>query len=195
MSLVGVNLQCKRHFPQAGTTIALENVQVDRDNELIYAWLQKDFVREYWEMGDNSLQAVQTYLQEKLNSNFLHPILIYIDGEPAGYTELYDFNQDPLADFFPGEIGDRGWHIFLGEERFIGSGKAIFVGHTILESLFADKTCLRVLCEPDCRNLRMIKFVKKLSHTPLQEVVLPDKTALFLECRRETYFQEYSNEQ
>ena len=193
MRAIDVNFETQRHFPEQNLRVRLRKVQTERDLNLIYDWLQKEHVREYWDMGED-LEAVRTYLDSKLDSGYLTPLIIYINDQVAGYTELYNYNLDPLARFYPGEKQDLGWHIFLGEERFIGGGFAIFVGRTIIEILFADENCRRILCEPDRRNLRMIQFVKKLSHRPLDEVVLPDKTALFMECRREIYFQENNNE-
>ncbi|MCR9141604.1 MAG: acetyltransferase [bacterium] len=166
--------------------IELRGVDPDQDAGLMHAWSLRAHVREYWVLGEG-LDGVRKYLREKIDSAYLEPRLIYIDGAAAGYTELYEYNRDPVAKVFPGVEDSRGWHIFLGEERFIGAGYAIHVGRAILDELFARSTCNAVYCEPDVRNLRMHRFVQKLGHREVGRVHLHDKTALIMQCDRADY--------
>ncbi len=169
------------------TRVELRPVNVERDAEQVYAWSRRPHVREFWQdLGDNRVD-VGEYLLAKIILEHLNPYIIVIDGTDAGYAELYDYNRDPVAQIFPGEDGDRGWHIFLGEERFLGTGHAMHAGHAILATLFEHENCRRVLCEPDERNARMLRFVQKLGHRPIGTAVLPDKIATILACRREDF--------
>ncbi|MEQ9362998.1 MAG: GNAT family N-acetyltransferase [Leptospirales bacterium] len=173
--------------PQSFTgAVHLRAVDPVRDAELIFAWSRRAHVREYWELGEG-LNGVRAYLREKNASGYLRPSLIEIEGVAAGYAELYDYNRDPVALVFPGRPNSGGWHIFLGEERFIGTGHAVHVGRAILRELFARVGCRTVYCEPDVRNLRMHRFVAKLGHREVGRVHLPDKTALIMQCDREDF--------
>jgi RimJ/RimL family protein N-acetyltransferase len=168
--------------------VELPPVEVARDLNTLHDWSGRAHVREYWDLG-RSRADVARYLESKIGSGYLQPHLIRINGENAGYAELYQYNLDPVAGYFPGQPGDRGWHIFLGEERFIGSGYAVYAGREILRQLFAYADCQRVLCEPDERNERMLRFVRKIGHRQVATVDLPDKRARIMECTRAN-FQE-----
>lgn len=166
--------------------IELVPIEPALDAPLIHDWSLRAHVSEYWILGEG-LDGVREYLREKQASGYLEPHLIRIDGVAAGYTELYDYNRDPVAKVFPGREFSRGWHIFLGEERFIGSGYAIHVGQAIMDKLFAYEKCDAVYCEPDVRNHRMHRFVEKLGHREVGRVHLPDKTAFIMQCDRADY--------
>lgn len=161
--------------------VKLQPVDANANAALMYDWSRRPHVREYWELGED-LTAVREYLRRKSDSGYLQPYIIQINGETAGYAELYEYNRDPVALVFPGRPDSRGWHIFLGEERFIGSGHALYVGRAILNRLFAYPDCEAVYCEPDIRNARMHRFVQKLGHREVGRVHLPDKTAYIMQC-------------
>lgn len=176
----------KRIAPDASICIELPAIDPEAHADLMYNWSRRQHVREYWELGETRA-AVRAYLERKLASGYLQPVLIRIDDDPAGYAELYEYNRDPIALVFPGRPDAWGWHIFLGEERYIGSGHAVHVGRAIVRRLFAMPGCETVYCEPDVRNVRMHRFVHKLGHREVGRVHLPEKIALMMQCDREDF--------
>ncbi len=170
-------------MPPIGAPVELHPVDPGEHGIQLHVWSEREHVREYWEMGQaGGLEGVERYLREKCASGYLHPHLIRVGGIAAGYVELYEYSKDPVAQVWPGVDGAWGWHIFLGEERFIGSGHALGVGRAIMQKLFSVPGCSTVYCEPDVRNARMHRFVAKLGHQKVGEAVLPDKTAAIMRC-------------
>lgn len=166
------------------TQIRLRPLDLRADLERMSAWAAREHVQEFWPDLGRSAEEVRRYLDAKIQSEHIRPHIVVIGGVDAGYVELYDYNRDPVARIFPGEPGDRGWHIFLGEQRFIGTGRAVEVGRAVLRTLFEYALCRRVLCEPDERNARMLNFVAKLGHRRIGTAVLPDKIAAIMACER-----------
>jgi RimJ/RimL family protein N-acetyltransferase len=101
---------------------------------------------------------------------------------PFGYTELYRAAEDPLAEFFPLTMADRGWHVFVGPPEVLGSGLPRLLGRAVLARLLSSPGVERVVCEPNEQNGRMLAFCRALGYESLGTVDLPDKRAALLAC-------------
>jgi len=173
-----------------GTEHEVRLVPVDPivDLDLVHRWMNEPHVAEFWQMAW-PVDAVGAYLQRQCDADHLQPWIAWVDGERIAYVETYVVDRDPLAEHIAVEPGDRGWHVLVGPRDAIGSGRPRAVGRAVLQMLFDLPGTDRVVCEPDVRNTRMIRFCEHLGHHLVAEIDLPDKRAALLACTR-TSFEE-----
>ncbi len=166
----------------------IEVVPADPDDhaDLLHGWMNQPHVVPWW-VVDRSRAGVRAYLEAQLALTHLEPWVASIDGTPFGYVETYAAAADPLADHYPALPGDRGWHVLVGPPDLLGTGLARLLGRVVIARLFADPAADRVVCEPDARNVRMIRLCLHLGLLPLAVLELPDKRALLLGCTRSEY--------
>lgn len=168
------------------TGITLEPAAADGHADLLHGWMNQPHVVPWWDI-DRSPAGVRAYLEAQLALPHLDPWIARDDGRPVGYVETYRAAADPLARYYPATAGDRGWHVLVGPPELIGTGVARRLGRTVIAHLLADPAADRVVCEPDARNIRMIRLCLRLGHLPLAVLELPDKRALLLGCARASF--------
>lgn len=176
-----------------GPTIGFEPVDLDRHLGLVHGWMHEPHVAPWWEL-DGTEDEVARYLVGQRALPHLRPWVASADGRPFGYVETYRAEQDPLADAVAaadlGTVladGDRGWHVLVGPPADVGTGLARFLGRAVLAGSFADPTVRRVVCEPDERNTRMIRYCAGLGHVDLGHLRFGPKTAALLACPRASF--------
>lgn len=160
------------------------------DLDLVHGWMHQPHVAAFWDMAW-STERIAGYLATQAAADHLSPWIAWVDDRPLAYVETYEVSGDPLAAFHPFEPGDRGWHVLVGPPDAIGSGAPRLVGQTVLRMLFDHPGTDRVVCEPDVRNARMIRFCQHLGHEPVTEIDLPDKRAALLVCRRDAFEERF----
>ncbi len=175
------------------TGITLEPAAVDLHADLLHGWMNQPHVVPWWEI-DRSPAGVRAYLEAQLALPHLDPWIARDDGRPVGYVETYQAAADPLARYYPATAGDRGWHVLVGPPELIGTGVARRLGRTVMTRLLDDPDADRVVCEPDARNVRMIRLCLRLAHVPLAQLQLPDKRALLLGCTRAQFAARFPAE-
>ena len=163
--------------------ILLEPAGVERHAALLHGWMNQDHVVPWWDL-DRSPEGVRQFLEAQVAQPHLDPWVATLDGRPFGYVETYRAVADPLATYYAAQPGDRGWHVLIGPPELLGTGLARRLGRAVLNRLFADPGVDRVMCEPDARNVRMIRLCVSLGHEPMAELDLPDKRALLMGCTR-----------
>ncbi len=163
--------------------ITLDRADPDRHADLLHGWMNQPHVVPWWDV-DRSPAGVRAYLETQAALAHLLPWVASADGRPVAYVETYRAAADPLARYYPATAGDRGWHVLVGPPELIGTGLAHRVGRAVMSQLLTDPDADRVVCEPDARNVRMIRLCLRLAHLPLAVLQLPDKRALLLACTR-----------
>lgn len=158
------------------STVTLTAADPVRDAALVHGWMQEPHVIPWWGL-DGPLAPVADYLAAQCALPHLDPWIAWSGGEPFAYVETYRAADDPLADHYPAEPGDRGWHVLVGPAAYLGSGVPRELGRTVVRGLFDEPGATRVVCEPDLRNARMIAFCERLGGRVVAELDLPDKRA------------------
>jgi RimJ/RimL family protein N-acetyltransferase len=161
----------------------IELVAADPDAhlELLHGWMNAPHVDEWWRSA-GTRDEVRAYVQRQLDLPHVQPWVASSDGVPFAYVETYRAAEDPLAEHYEARAGDRGWHVFVGEPSFMGTGVPRELGRVVVERLFAEGD--RVLCEPDERNARMLAFCRALGGEVRASLDLPDKRAALVVWER-----------
>jgi acetyl CoA:N6-hydroxylysine acetyl transferase len=175
------------------TGVDLQPADADRHADLLHGWMNQPHVVPWWDV-DRSPAGVRAYLEAQLALPHLESWVATDGGRPFGYVETYRVADDPLAGHYPALDGDRGWHVLVGPPELIGSGVARRLGRHVIARLFADPAAVRVVCEPDARNVRMIRLCLHLAHLPLAVLALPDKRALLLGCTRAEFAARFPDD-
>lgn len=156
--------------------------RTDRHGRLLDGWLRRPHVLPWW-TAEAALGGV-AHLDAQLARDHLTPWVVSLDAVPFAYVETYRAAEDPLAAAFPLRAGDRGWHVLVGPAELLGTGVPRQLGRAVLARLLAEPGVDRVVCEPDERNLRMVRYCEALGYERLATVDLPDKRAALMAWRR-----------
>ena len=108
-------------------------------------------------------------------------MIIEINHEPVGYAEFYWAAHDSISQHYDYYDTDRGFHLLIGEDSFLGVENTKSVFKAIMHYLYlADSHTQRIIVEPDKHNHRFIKYMQILSDWKLiKEADLPDKEQPF----------------
>lgn len=162
------------------TRLHFEVADPQRHAELLRDWLHQPHVAPWW--GAERAIEPATYLRRQRAAPHLVPWVVSHLGQPFAYVETYRAAEDPLADHFPLTERDRGWHVLVGPPHLLGSGIPLLLGRSVLTRLLAEPGVERVVCEPDVRNVRMLRFCEKLGCRQVATLELSSKTAALMAC-------------
>lgn len=164
--------------------VALRPLDFARDAATVHAWNQLAHVVPWWGLA-GPREITERYLRAQLNLVHTRVWIATCDDEPFGYVETYRVADDPLAQHYDAHPTDRGWHVLVGPERYLGSGAPRRMGAEVVRMLFAEPGVRRVVCEPNIHNGRMIAFCERLGARRVAELDLPDKRAALMMWTRE----------
>lgn len=149
----------QRHFPLINKTITLRRCRGASDMQRFIEWQQTSHVACYWQL-DQSKAAAAAYLNEVMTNDHQLPVIIDINHEPAGYAEIYWVAHDAIGQHFKHHINDRGFHLLVGEEKFLGINNTKAVFNAIMHFIYLDHADThRIVVEPDAKNHRFIKYM------------------------------------
>jgi acetyl CoA:N6-hydroxylysine acetyl transferase len=158
--------------------LLFEVADPDRHADLLDHWLTRPHVAPWW--GEERDRGARLHLETRHGEDHVVPWIVSADGMPFGYVETYRPAEDPLAEAYPFTAHDRGWHVLVGPAEVLGSGLPRLMGGAVLERLLGEPGVGRVICEPDERNHRMIRFCQALGYQRIATLDLPNKTAALL---------------
>ncbi|MFG1511567.1 GNAT family N-acetyltransferase [Halobacteriovorax sp. HFRX-2_2] len=171
--------------------IVLRAFDMDKDLLIFHEWHNKKYVYEFWEMN-KPLEELREYVQGLKDSPYQLPIIVDIDGEQAGYFEVYWGFDDRIAPYCNASLYDRGIHILIGEEKFLGT-RAVFdsIFH-LTKFLFEDDSrTQKVWGEPRVDNKKVLTLARLLPGWEHKGVFsFPHKTSNLLEADRTRFFSE-----
>lgn len=170
-------------LPGASPTLQFEVADPEVHTPLMCDWLRRPHVAPWWGARRDRPQT-EAYLARQRGSGHLVPWVVSADGDPFGYVETYRAADDPLADYYPLQDSDRGWHVLVGPPEQLGSGLPRLLGRAVLAYLLADPQVDRVVCEPNELNGRMLAFCRALGYETVATLDLPDKRAALMACTR-----------
>ena len=153
----------------------LEDAHVD----LLHGWLRADHVRPWWGV-EGPVAATAAYVTAMRALDHQRSWVVSDAAGPFGYVETYVVAGDPLADHYDAEPGDRGLHLMVGERDRLGTPASRVLAASVLTGLIAEPQATRVLCEPNARNGRMLRFCASLGAEQLDEFPFGAKTAALL---------------
>lgn len=150
------------------------------DLEIIHGWMHAAHVSAFWKQNWSRQRWSEELERQRAGSHSL-PCLLDHDGTTVAYVEVYRVLRDRLADYYAYGPADLGVHVAVGEIGRTGQGLGRRLLRAVAEGLLAaDSGCDRVVAEPDVHNAPSIKAFQAAGFRPIDEVVLPDKTAALL---------------
>ena len=160
--------------------IAFRQLDLDADLELVHRWMQQPHVRPWWELG-GSIEVVRVFLRAQAALAHLDQWIVTDDERhPVAYVETYRVPDDPLAELYDAQPGDRGFHLLVGPPELLGSGLAQTLVSHLVTRLLDQYAISRIVCEPDARNTRMLAVCRALGGREIARLELPDRTRVLL---------------
>lgn len=182
--------QCyKRYVPHLGKTISLRRTDPERDLDQFHEWHNQSRVAFFWEL-DKTKEELKDYMEKSLRDEHLIPMIVEIDGESVGYFEMYWVREDRLGPYYDSDAFDRGFHVLIGNKKFLGQNYTDSVLKSALHFLFLDDPrTRRVMAEPRHDNQKILKYAEEsIGWKQLKIFDFPHKRAVLLENSREVFF-------
>jgi siderophore synthetase component len=166
--------------------ITIEPVDVDRDGDLLHAWVTHPR-SVFWGMQGASVHDVRDAYAAIVADPHHDAWLGRVDGEAAFLAETYDPEHGELAGRYAWEPGDIGMHLLVAPTDHPRSGFTSAVFRAVMELCLDDPRRQRVVVEPDVRNERIAALNAAAGFTVVGTVQLPDKVAALSVCTRDAF--------
>lgn len=184
-AVVAGDYHLRRYDPTIDRTVGFRPATTD-DLERLHAWLNSDHVLPYWQL-DEPLPRFRETLVEKLEDAHMTPYVGCLDGVPMSYFESYWAADDLVADHCDPDPADRGVHLLIGPEEYLGRGYAAPLLRAMTALQFRHRETGCVWTEPDARNDRAIHVFETVGFEPVSEVAMDEKDALLMRCTRDSF--------
>ncbi|WP_121743960.1 GNAT family N-acetyltransferase [Natronorubrum halophilum] len=171
--------------------IGFRPVSLERDLGRLHAWLGSDHVKPYWDL-DRPLPEFREAMREKLADDHLTPYVGCLDHVPMSYWEAYRPADDDLASYYDVEPADRGVHLLIGPEEYVGRGYGTALFRAMVAFQFRHAETDRVVLEPDARNDAVFAVAERCGCDLRHEFEFEEaeKTARLVVCPRERFEAE-----
>lgn len=168
--------------------VGFRPVSLERDLGRLHAWLGSEHVKPYWDL-DQPLPEFRETLEEKLADGHQTLYIGYLDHVPMSYWECYWAAEDDVANHYDAAPTDRGVHLLIGPEEYLGRGYARPLLRAVVAMQFRDPETDRVIAEPDARNDRAIAVFEDCGFEPRREFRFEEaeKDAVLVVCERERF--------
>lgn len=173
-------------------SITLEPLDLDRDLELLHAWVTHPRSA-FWMMQDHTPEQVREAYAEIVASLHHDAWLGRVDGRPAFLAETYDPAHSELAPHHATQPGDLGMHVLVGPPSgdpvpgFTARVFAAVMRHCFAARGHGDVPVRRVVVEPDVRNEAIAALNARAGFLVVCDVPLEGKTAALSLCTRERF--------
>ena len=147
------------------------------DMELMYKWLTTDFVHKWYDKDkDWTLEQIEKkYVPYANLETSVHPYVMIVDGEKAGYIQTYLIDDYPdYAQAVGIEENAAGLDLFIGEAEYIHKGLGSQIIRTFLDDVVFDLLDINLcIIGPEPDNKSAIKAYEKAGFA-YQKTVLTD---------------------
>lgn len=189
MEAISQSLPNEFRIPMNRHEYGLKQVRYPDDLPLLYRWMHAEHVIPQWQLNKPELE-LHVFFEKMLADDHQRLYLIMIDGQPAGYTEIYECYRDRIARYYDADQYDMGIHLLLGETRFLKKGHFRPTISMLAEFIFRSHSRVeKMIIEPDCEVPAFRHAAKDLSLEEKKRIDLPEKTASLLFLRRERFLR------
>ncbi|PCG84202.1 penicillin amidase [Streptomyces sp. WZ.A104] len=167
-------------------SFAVRALDPGEDAAVVHSWVDSDRAR-YWGMVGRTVEQVREVYAYVDGLETHHAYLLEHQGRPVGLLQTYEPEHDPLGEHYSVRPGDVGMHLLFAPSEGAprkGFGGALLTA--MLDFVWADPACLRVVAEPDVRNEKSHRRLARGGFTAGQEVRLEHKTARLFFLARDT---------
>lgn len=168
----------------------LRQVQYPQDIPLLHKWMNEPHVIPQWQLDKSELELTVYY--DKMLADDHHRLMIVgVDGQDVGYTEIYEGKRDRIGRYYPGDDLDLGWHLLFGEKSVFGKGFLRPVMRLLSFYIFENAPSKKIVGEPDHTVKPYAKVVEELCYEQQGLIPMPEKTAMLYYCFRESFYQKF----
>jgi len=165
---------------------SLESLDPERDAESMHAWVTHPQAA-FWGMQSATIAEVRDGY-ERVEADPHHDAFLgRVDDEPSFLFERYDPAHSELSAHYEVEPGDVGMHVLVAPTDSPQHGFTAEVMRTVMEFLFDDPRCDRVVVEPDIGNEKIAALNAAAGFVIEKKVQLKDKTAALSFSTREQF--------
>ncbi|MDM9384936.1 GNAT family N-acetyltransferase [Chlorogloeopsis sp. ULAP01] len=154
-------------FEKDGISIHLMQEDI-HDYQLMAKWLTDEKVLEFYEGRDNPFpleRIIETYQPLVRGYDPVVPCLFYYQNIPIGYIQYYSVNDLPETDRQKYCLENTdfiyGIDLFIGESTCWNKGIGTKVVSGIVDYLFEQLQAVKVVIDPDVKNIRAIRCYEK----------------------------------
>ncbi len=151
------------------------------DFKKIYDWIQQPHVGTWWS-DPKEWSEFRLKFQRKLESPHRSCFIIYADDTAIGYIQSYVANKFPEWSLEPD--GTYGMDLFIGDIDYIGKGYGSQIVAQFVHELFELSEVVRVIINPDIKNIAAIKAYERSGFKKIKEIRRPSETELLMEIKR-----------
>ncbi|MET0467910.1 MAG: GNAT family N-acetyltransferase [Aeromicrobium sp.] len=166
--------------------ITIEPVDVDRDGDLLHAWITHPRSA-FWGMPGASIRDVRDAYAAIGADQHHDAWLGRVDGAPAFLAETYDPEHSELAGRYEWRLGDIGMHVLVAPTDRPRSGFTAAIFRAVMDLCLDDPRRHRVVVEPDERNHKIAALNAAAGFRVVGTIELGDKIAALSVCTREDF--------
>ncbi|WP_052593984.1 GNAT family N-acetyltransferase [Aureispira sp. CCB-QB1] len=168
--------------------ISFRPFSVKKDAACLLKWVNNPHAQ-YWGMLDATAEELITTYTHLLSIPDYKVYIGEIQNEAAFLMESYNPKTDPIGQHYPVLEGDCGMHVLVKPPQHRISGFTWHVFSSIMDFLFEQNHCKRIVVEPDVNNHKIHRLNKRAGFVYDKQVNLPDKKAFLAFCTYEAYQQ------
>lgn len=175
------------------TSIGLRQVRYPEDMPLLHRWMHNGHVIPQWQLN-KPMTELSVHFEKMLADDHQRLYLVSVNGQWAGYAEIYEAARDRLARYYSAETDDFGWHLLIGELSAFGKGHLRPIVRTLSHFIFEHTPARKIVGEPDHSVKAYEVVAEALCYESQGLIEMPEKTAVLYFCNRERFLATYPRE-
>lgn len=150
----------------------------EKDLQMMYKWLNADFVIEWFGKGGCSFDEVsEKYLPSIKGEEPTFPFVIVYNNKDIGYIQTYMIEDYPeYSQYVEADERAAGMDLFIGENEFIHRGLGKYILNKFLnEFVFVLNDAVSCIIGPEPKNKVAIGVYRKAGFKYLKTIQVPDE--------------------
>lgn len=180
-------------YDENETQFYLRQVQYPTDLALLHRWMHEPHVIPQWQLNKSELD-LQIYFDKMLADDHQRLLIVGVNGQDVGYTEIYEGKRDRLGRYYDGDEQDLGWHLLFGEKTVFGKGYLRPVMRMLSFYIFEHAPSNKIVGEPDSTVKPYAAVVEALCYEAQGLIPMPEKNAMLYYCFRETFYHKFGDD-
>lgn len=174
------------------TQYYLRQMQYPEDMALVHKWMHEPHVIPQWQLNKSETE-LKVYYEKMLADDHHRNLIVGVNGEDVGYTEIYEGKRDRLGLYYDGDELDLGWHLLFGEKSVFGKGYLRPVMRLLSFYIFENAASAKIVGEPDHSVKPYAVVVEDMCYEAQRLIPMPEKTAMLYYCFRETFYAKFGH--
>ncbi len=173
------------------TQFYLRQMQYPQDLALLHKWMHEAHVIPQWQLNKTEIE-LQVYYEKMLADDHHRLLIVGVNGQDVGYTEIYEGKRDRLGRYYPADETDLGWHLLFGEKSAFGQGFLRPTMRLLSFYIFENAASQKIVGEPDHCVKPYAVVVEALCYEAQHLIPMPEKTAMLYYCFRDRFYAKFA---